>query len=233
VRGLVPLALAAVALGLAAGASARPAADECRGLLVCIPVEGPWVVIPAPGPGARHPASSWLMRCPEGVVAGLDARLGDASIDISFSGLLGSPVNPGITTTDAVVFTGRYTGTDRRATIFKPFIGCIPTSGGRTPTAVRPGRPATLRVRTVRLRPGRPVRVVQSCRPGERLISSSHAVGLRTKAEPTAAEAGRVRAARVERAGRVIVTASRGGLPRAVRADLQVHALCARGAGQP
>ena len=82
-----------------AAPSAR-AADECRGLPVCIPVAGPWVVIPPGDADARFPQRSWRMKCPEGsIVGGVDARLTHRAVDMSFSGLLGSPVNPGITTT--------------------------------------------------------------------------------------------------------------------------------------
>ena len=97
-RGLVVLATAA-ALAVLAAPSAQ-AADECRGLSVCIPVAGPWVVIPATtSPDDRYPQRSWRMKCPEGsIVAGVDARLTNRAVDMSFSGLLGSPVNPGITT---------------------------------------------------------------------------------------------------------------------------------------
>jgi len=46
---------AAVALGLGRPAEGR-AADECRGLQVCLPVTGPWVAIPpAEGGGAPAP----------------------------------------------------------------------------------------------------------------------------------------------------------------------------------
>ena len=46
VRALGLLAAAAAALAVLVAPSAQ-AADECRGLPVCIPVAGPWVVIPA------------------------------------------------------------------------------------------------------------------------------------------------------------------------------------------
>ena len=42
-----------VAAALVAGVPASQAADECRGLQVCIPVAGPWVVIPGPGRTVR------------------------------------------------------------------------------------------------------------------------------------------------------------------------------------
>ena len=83
--------------------SAR-AADECRGLQVCIPVSGPWVTIPASTAADGAPSRSWYVKCPKGsIVGGVDARLTSRAIDMSFSGRLGSPVNPGVTTTSEVV----------------------------------------------------------------------------------------------------------------------------------
>ena len=127
---------ATVLAALVASAPSAQAADECRGLMVCIPVAGPWVVIPAPSQAARYPEASWRLRCPRGsIVGGVDARLSRRTIDVTFTGLPGSPVNPGITTTNEVVFRGIYTGKARRPTTFRPFIGCIPTTGGgRIPT---------------------------------------------------------------------------------------------------
>ena len=120
----------AAALAVLAAPSAR-AADECRGLPVCIPVAGPWVAVPQGDADARFPQRSWRMKCPEGsIVGGVDARLTHRAVDMSFGGLLGSPVNPGITTTEEVVFTGTYTGGASRPTGYRPFIGCIPTAGG-------------------------------------------------------------------------------------------------------
>ena len=176
----VLVALAAALMVLVAP-SAR-AADECRGLPVCIPVAGPWVVI-APG-DASFPQRSWHMKCPEGsIVGGVDARLTHRAVDMSFSGLLGSPVNPGVTTRDEVVFTGTYTGSARRPTGFRPFIGCVPTAGGgRIPTAVKPGSPTRLRVRTVSFKTT--ASATLSCSRGERLVSSTHAVALGSDASP-------------------------------------------------
>ena len=122
----------AAALTVLAAPSAR-AADECRGLPVCIPVAGPWVVIPPGDADARFPQRSWRMKCPEGsIVGGVDARLTHRAVDMSFSGLLGSPVNPGITTRDEVVFTGTYTG-GASAADRVPALHRVRTHGGRRP----------------------------------------------------------------------------------------------------
>ena len=53
----------------------------------------------------------YQLTCPRGhVVGGLDARLSVRGIDVSFLGRLGSPVNPGITTTRSAVFAATYVG---------------------------------------------------------------------------------------------------------------------------
>ncbi len=221
-------ATAATAVVVVLPASARSTADECRGLQVCIPVAGPWVVIPRSAPAK----ASWQLTCPNGVVAGLDARVSDRAVDVSFQGLLGSPVNPGITTASSVLFTGTYSGSAHLLTSYKPFIGCIPSAGGgRTPTAYKPGKPVTLRVKTLRLEAARAATATQACAAGERLIAAADAVGLYTASEPTQAQMAAVRATRVVRSNAVVVRASRRGLPASVRVDVQAQAWCARGVG--
>ena len=116
------------------------AADECRGLQVCLPVAGPWVAIPAPPRGAISTVV-WQMRCPlrNYIVAGIDARVSDRAIDVSIRGENGAPVVAWRDDRRDVLFTAVYTGGAPRATAFQPFIGCIPTSGGggRGETAVK------------------------------------------------------------------------------------------------
>ena len=225
----VALVGAALAAAVLATTSAR-AADECRGLMVCIPVSGPWVVMPVGGAQAGYPQRSWHMKCPPGsIVGGVDGRLTDRTIDMSFAGLLGSPVNPGVTTTSEVVFTGVRTGARSRPAAFRPFVGCIPTAGGgRVPTAVKPGRPTILRVRAASVPGGSTVTLAPSCRPGERLVSWTHAVGLRQRQEPTSAQLRGVRSTLV-RGGRAAQAAAARGL----RARLQIVAVCARGPTRP
>ena len=136
------VALAALAGGLAALAAAPAGAtNECKGLQICVPITGPWVLTSA---GAEV---QYQLPCPKGfVVAGLDAELSTRGIEVGFRGALGSPVNPGITTTTAAVFLARLVrGTDPAAS-FRPHIGCIPAAGGgqRLPTAFHvypPSRP--------------------------------------------------------------------------------------------
>jgi hypothetical protein len=229
------LALAALLLsaGAAFAAPAGRAADECDGLMICIPVAGPWVAIASPTGARPYPAAQWQLKCPEGVVGGLDARLTDRAIDVEFPGMMGSPVNPGITTSTSVVFTGTYIGRLRKSTAFRPFIGCIPAGGGgRTPTrlqAFKPGRPAVVRVRTFALAFGRLLRETHSCRPGEQIVRSSAAVGFYTGDEPPSArQLSAVRVTHAVHEGQILVSASRQGIPRGTRVAVQVLATCTR-----
>jgi hypothetical protein len=230
------LALAAVAAALTVTGPAQ-ATNECDSFMSCIPVAGPWVAIAAPAAAHPFPSTRWQMRCPVGVVGGLDAELSDRGIDLTFPGLLGAPVNPGITTKRTVLFQGLYAGGLHRPTSYRPHIGCIPAAGGqRTPTALGvfpPSSPTVLRVRTLKLLAGRLLRATHGCAPGERLISSSTAVGFLTPTPPTPALVAGVRLVAIERAGRLLVSASRPLLPAAVGVEVQLQALCARGAPGP
>jgi hypothetical protein len=233
-RRLLGVLVVGCAAALAGGAGPAGATRECSGFMVCVPVAGPWVMLPPDRRAPRAPVE-YRLSCPRHyVVGGLDAELSDRGIDIGFVGALGSPVNPGITTSRAVVFVGRYVGSSARATSFRPHIGCIPAAGGggRVPTVASrvfpPGQPTVRRVRTVRFRPG-PLRVVQACAAGERLVAASHAVGFFTAAPPSQRLAGSVSTAHVVRGGRVIVSGHAGGLVRGLRAVVQVSAVCAGG----
>ena len=114
-RGVV--IVVATALAALAGAGGASAANECKGLQTCLPITGPWVVIPAPARGAAS-TTVWEMRCPlRGyIVAGIDARVSDRAIDVSIRGENGAPVSPGVTTGRAVVFTALYAGGAPRQT---------------------------------------------------------------------------------------------------------------------
>jgi hypothetical protein len=201
--------------------------------MACIPVAGPWVVVPAREGVSR---AVWQLECPQrGVVAGLDARVSEAGVGVAFSGRLGSPVNPGITTTTSVLFTGTFLGSRPRATSFRPFIGCIRGGGQRTPTglaatpsALVTGEPVTTRVKTIRVRYGELARATHGCAKGERLIGASHAVGVYSGELPLQGRPDAVRVVQVVRGGRILVSATRSGLPPRVRAEVQVHAECAR-----
>lgn len=232
------LALAGVlAAATLVGAETARATNECRGLMICVPVAGPWVVVPA-APGRVD----WQLTCPRGyIVAGLDAELSVRSIDVSFRGRLGSPVNPGITTERSAVVTGQYTGTPRRTTTFRPHVGCIPTAGGGgspppyitalravAPDAFPPGRPTVRRVRTVAVGAGSRL-VGVGCTARERLVSASHAVGFHTQVTPAPPIVRGVSASRTVRGRRVLVRVNVAQISRNARAVVQVHAVCAGG----
>jgi hypothetical protein len=201
--------------------------------MVCISVPGPWVVVPAQSGAARTP-TSYLLECPggRGVVGGTDAVVSDLALDVTFAGQLGSPVSPGVTTSRSVLFSGLYAGAVRKATTFKPFLGCIPTSGGgrsTTSIAAKPGHPITLRATTLRLLPGRVQSVTRACPSGEHLVSSWHAVAFRTKAAPNAALISVVQASRSVRNGRVLLrTTTTDAMPNNVKAEVQVGLACTR-----
>jgi hypothetical protein len=223
--------LAAATLLLTPAASA--ATRECNGLQICVPVAGPWVVVPTGV--APTPRVEYQLDCPRGyIVGGLDAELSVRPIDISFSGMLGSPVNPGITTAASALFSAVYTGLDARAAATaRPHIGCIPASGGggRVPTAVTafsPGRTTVRRVRTDRILPGT-FRVTKGCAGGEHLIAAAHAVGFYTPAPPPGGLLRAVQTRQVVRGSRVTIVV-RASRPLAdVRAVIQVGVVCAGG----
>jgi hypothetical protein len=235
-RSLVILVVTAAAV--LGGAGEARAADECRGLQVCLPVPGPWVAIPAPV-GGGVATVTWQMRCPlRGyIVAGIDARVSDRAIDVSIRGENGAPVSPGVTTGREVLFTAVYTGPARRATSFRPFIGCVPTSGGggRGETSVRrlaafaPGKPLDRRVVQRRLTSGASVRVAGRCPAGTRLLGAQHAYAFGIADEPgsTLLSAVRVRRTAVGRSVTAIGTVA-PSVPQALPVQLQLHLLCTK-----
>jgi hypothetical protein len=181
VRRAAVLALACAAV--AAFAPAAGATNECRGLQVCVPVAGPWVV------AAGTAEVRYQLACPRRfVVGGLDAELSSRNVDVAFRGSLGSPVNPGITTTTSAVFLGRLLARSSPA-VFRPHIGCIPAQGGgrRFPTAFAPGRPLAPTAVELPVRAG-VHRVVKRCAAGRRMAGASSAVGIYTAAAPGSAE---------------------------------------------
>jgi hypothetical protein len=229
VRALCVAVVAGAALAVAAPGGA---ANECDGLMVCIPVAGPWVVVPA-STGVPSERVEFQLTCPRGyIVGGTDARLSNRAIDVGFVGTTGSPVNPGITTSRSVVFVGSYVGGSADGPTFKPFVGCMPAVGGgtRVPTSVsafRPGSPTTRRVQTVRVRPGQAT-VAARCVAGERLVGASHAFGFYTRQPPAASLVASVSGTQSIRDRRVSVTVRGDAELGGVRAVVQVHAVCAR-----
>jgi len=221
--------VAVVAAVLAAGVESAGATSECRGFLTCVPVAGPWVVVPV----SRHtprPEVQYQLTCPRGfVVGGVDAELTDRAIEVWFLGASGSPVAPGRTTSRTIVFVARYVGADAPAPTFRPHAGCVPGSGGgrRTPTSVTtvvpPGKPTVRRVRTFRVTTPRFFAV--SCRRDERLVAAYSAGGFRTAKPPSAALVASLSTRPALALGHITV-AARGGGGRAV---VQLAAVCAGG----
>lgn len=223
----VGLALAASALALAPTAGAT---NECRGLNPCVPVAGPWVVVPT-GASDRQQEVQYQLTCPRGyVVAGLDAELSDRAIDVAFLGASGAPVSPGVTTSRTVVFVGTYTGTSPRAPTFKPHAGCVPGGGGgsRTPTGLAavfpPSKPTVRRVTTAGVTSTR--RIVAACRSGERLVAWYSARGFDTSAPPAPALVMSL-SARIGVKGNSVVAVARARRGQGV---VQITAVCAGGA---
>jgi hypothetical protein len=223
------VAIATLAVGAAPAASTP---RECQGLMVCVPVRGPWVVVPTAQRVPRRQVE-YQLSCPRGyVVGGLDAELSSRALDVGFLGKLGSPVNPGITTSRAAVFIATYVGTSARAASFRPHVGCLPGSGGgRVPTgynAFRPGQPVVRRVLSARIRPATVQRFGRSCTRRERLIGGSHALGFYTPKPPSGALTTTLSGRQVLRRAGVTVSVSSDEALFGVRAVVQVNALCSR-----
>jgi hypothetical protein len=187
---LAAVGLLSVLVALTVSPSAG-ATNECRGLNPCVRVAGPWVVVPTVRAVPR-PQVQYQLTCPRRfIVGGMDAELTDPSIDVAFLGTSGSPVSPGVSTSQSVVFVAAYVGERPRAPTFRPHIGCIPATGGgtRTPTGVRavtpPGHPATRRVITGRVRGE--ATLVTSCHADERMVGWYSARGFSTAAPPGSA----------------------------------------------
>jgi hypothetical protein len=220
-------ALVAAAAVVAATAPAGGATGECRGIMACIRVPGPWVVVPPRG------TADYLLTCPGGrsIVGGLDAQATSRDVRVSFDGRLGAPVQPGVTTTRYALF--HAVSTARRVQAFQPLIGCVPTQGGggRSTVSARvtPAGPALeLRSRIVVIGPGEARFAKVSCQGDEKLVGSWQAIAFRTKQPPKLADAARVRASRVVVGKKVVVTAAASdGLSIDVHAIVQVGAECA------
>jgi hypothetical protein len=213
--------LAAVLAAAAVAAAGAGATNECKGLQICVPVAGPWVV-------ATPARTEFQLSCPPRyVVAGLDAELSARGIDVGFVGSMGSPVNPGITTSRDAVFLGRLVRGATGAT-FRPHIGCIPASGGgqRTPTAYHafpPGKPTERVVVNFAAHAGTTVRRAR-CPRNELLVSATHALGFAGETPPQAKTIGKVRISQRSAHGNVTATVH---APRGSGAVVQLDLLCA------
>jgi hypothetical protein len=234
VRRLVALGALFTVLAVP-GALAQAPPRVCEGLTICSPIAGPWVVVPGPQPPTRFGTAVWELSCPNGFVGGLDARVANPWVEVRFPGLMGSPVNPGITTRRTTVFNAISVGPAGKPSTFIPFIGCIPAEGGpRTPTGVgsvaRPDQlgqgPIVRLVRVVEVRRPR-VRAGLACHRGQRLVSSEASVGFYTALHPTQRQLAKVHLKRELINEHVWITATRQGLSPRISLQVQIHALCA------
>jgi hypothetical protein len=243
VTRLLPAVALAVLVGLSVGPGTAQATRECKGLQVCVRVAGPWVVVPS-SPRVPRAQAEYQLTCPKRyIVGGLDAELSDRHIDVSFLGKLGSPVNPGITTTTSAVFVATFTGSSARAVSFRPHLGCVPASGGgggpvpflspaslAAVAAAPPAAGATWRSHQTRLRAGASQRVTQACRRGERFVGGWGATAFYTAKPPSASlvasVVSRVTVGPARTTASVRSSAAIGG----VRAVVQAGAVCGGGA---
>ena len=220
------LTLATLAAVCAIAAAPAYATNECRGLQVCVPVAGPWVLA---SPGQVE----FQLACPKRfVVGGLDAELSSRGIDIGFVGRLGSPVNPGITTSKEAVFLGRLVRGRDPAASFRPHIGCVPASGGgqRSPTAYHaftPGKPSIRHVTQIAVRPGRTRHYVGRCAHNETLAAATHAIGFFGDTPPSVSLARSVQVTQSVHAGRVELTIRAARAIAGSRAVVQLDLVCA------
>jgi hypothetical protein len=234
----IVLATGVIALaGVLPSALAGPAQEPprvCEGLTICSPVGGPWVVVPGPTGRAQTSGSVWLLGCPRGgIVGGTDARVGNSWVEVSFTGHVGAPVNPGITTGREVLFTAVSVGPRGRPSSFIPFVGCMPSEGGpRTPTGRSapvqrgPGQATIRRVRVIDVRGGQASGGL-ACKPNERLVGSTSATGIYTSQKPSPTQLRGVRVTRSVSGRRVFVSARRVAVASSIGVEVQIHALCA------
>jgi hypothetical protein len=219
------LILAVVAGACAVAAAPAGATNECRGLMVCVPVVGPWV-------STGSAQVEFQLACPARyIVGGLDAELSSRGIEVGFVGALGSPVNPGITTAKEAVFLGRHLRGGDPAPSFRPLIGCVPAQGGgrRSPTAYHafpPSKPTARQVTTLTVRPGTTASAVARCPKAQRLVSASHAVAFYGSSPPTAAAVQAVTVKRHVAAGVVTLRVRATRAIAQTRTIVQLDLLC-------
>ena len=213
------LALLGALVAACALAPTASATNECRGLLVCVPVAGPWVLAP------NAESVEYTLTCPQRyIVAGLDAELSSRGIDVGFVGAMGAPVNPGITTSRDAVFMGRLVRGTPAVSAFRPHVGCVPASGGgqRTPTAssaFAPGKPIDRKIREIAASGKRTVSA--RCPKNERLLRATHAIGFYGESPPTAAAARSVHVTQTVRNGLVRLVIRSKAAQAVVQLDLQ------------
>jgi hypothetical protein len=250
-RGSCRWVVAALALGLAAGAlaplvSAGTAAGpfyftpsptkECAGLTNCIAKVGPWVVVP---PGGE---ATFELGCPTlfgYLIGGTDARASSGDVRVWFDGDLGAPI--GHTGIQGAMLLFHAVTDSGRSGAFQPILGCIAlkqqnkiSTISYLKSAAVPGVPAGA---PVQLRPRvyllKPFKVSQRpfytahCAKNEKLVGTWDALAFQTAAPPTPTEISAIRVEKVVVGDTVYVdiqrTLSRHLPP---QAEVQYGAMC-------
>jgi hypothetical protein len=222
----IMLAAFVVALAATAIPSTGLAANECSGIPKCVPVEGPWVQVPATG------EVEYELACPggKGVVAGTDGEGSSTDIRASFDAILGAPVAYGRSTHTAVMF--RAVSAHHKAGWFKPFIGCIPLpSSVRNTVATQAsplGAPLTYVGTVIRISPGFQRAFTLACPAGNSAVDTWSATGSNAASPPPAGvgNAVNIQTKLSGRQARVLVSASET-LPRGLGLVVQVGVRCA------
>ena len=182
----------------------RRATNECRGLQVCVPVAGPWVVVPTALRRAR-PQTEYQSLVPEGLHRRRPRRGAEraARSTSRSSARLGRPVNPGVSTTrrrrlrrrrtsdgsaPARDASGRTSAACRQPAAAGRGRATRVSSGSRPRRGdVPPGQPPCARVKTSRCGRARRSTPPRLCARGERLVGATHAFGFYTRTPRRAA----------------------------------------------
>ena len=216
------VAVVAVALPAPGGA-----AGECKGIKTCIPVQGPWVAVPASG------EARFLLSCPrgQGIVAGADAVASSRDVHATFDANIASPIKYGLVTGSAAFF--RAVSGKHKDGVFRPLIGCIPDPQAlRNTVAAKPqpiGPPLVLRSTLERVGPGTADALAFGCEKGEILVDSWTAKMFGTEAPPAPSLARTLTVHTTTDGNRVIVEIRASlSLPDAAAAAVQVGVRCAR-----
>ncbi len=235
------IAVAAAGVAGAAGASGAARAalnDECTGVQVCVAVKGPWVKIPA-GQRGRILPTEWELKCrgPNDTIGGTDAIGSTRTVAVTFQASPGSPVRSGVSTHNAVVFSGLDGGGGTSAVTYRPAIGCIPGGGGsgaRSRVSYQATFPPftglDIRSSDTAIEAGQPLRIAEDCQIGGRLLHASSALGFLGARPPSAALLRSISSREEITSDSFIVTVTPGAtLPRDARVVLQVRIICTEG----
>ena len=210
---------------------------ECLNISNCVPVLGPWVVVPA------RQEATYLATCKSlrnFVVDGTDARASSTSIRVWFDGRIGGGIGvPPQSILARAILLFHAVSNNGEPGSFQPLLGCVtqrPASKRATFSARRvagvPGTPASppldLRAnnRVLEFSSGR---MFTACAPGEKLVGRWSALSVNTTGPPARVYANSVSVDRVPAGNRVRATYQVASVllaPLAPVATLQVGAMC-------